>query len=331
MLPSHHYDPTASDLAIKRIGDSAYLVLRSKALWASTQLANTFPMIEQTLANLIREFHALPAESQDAQVVAVEMGGRALHWEAITRLGIVVESLCSLLNAIEAYREERFDDIETALVAHDLDLLKVLEERRRRKIAYWEGIAAVPSKERLLAAGLDAEEARILHGAQRAWAHSHTAKFAQVRRYYTDGIHRLYLRWKHGYTVVSPHVSPIRVANPYPKLREDMDAGFAVVHRRRDGRVIMEVIRSNPDEIKACLAVARVASDLTHGLALAWTIELEDPESRTIVAELSTSMPERAPVVRAMEKWLARDADHFGMIDVLRGLVPEESGNENEQ
>jgi hypothetical protein len=147
---------------------------------------------------------------------------------------------------------------------------------------------------------LSAAERRILLAAARAWAVKAMRSFGVLSTYYSSNLHNVYLRWKHGYTLVDPRASEIRVAHgPSARPQDLFRNSFAVMHEQRDGQRILQVVYSDGDALLTCVNRALDAVALLHSLAMVWVMELEQEEHRTVALG---DMP-----VDLMAKWMGAD------------------------
>jgi len=283
------YSAAAAERAIQRIGRDAYAILRTKAMLGIVRQRQALDSIVAPLSQLVEEMQALPEDASVEQrarlAFEVSSTGQETHWSAILRLGTSVETLCGLLLAFETDREGGARDIAELLVRHDLDLFLVLREKKRKKLSYWEALAGRPAREDLLEAGLTPAESQRLLSEHRSWCTSAMKQFQRISAYYTPARHQVYGKYKHGYTLIDPGVSPLSLdlgTRDAAVVNEALQNSFVVMHQDRTGRRVVHVVRSGGVEIEQTMEEARQVLDLAQKLAVSWLFELEHPLHRVI-------------------------------------------------
>lgn len=321
-VPQEGFDPAHADRAASRIGPVAYAALRSQVFSAAPQLHMGLQALVNGLESsrlrlLARREGGLTQQQVDLQYSDV---GKATHWQAITQYGVIVENLAALLHGLDAYRSGR--DVAAALLDHDLDLLRLLNEKGRGRLSYWEGLLRRPSEAELAAAGLDREEVRAMRSGSRDLGQRMLFRFREVRGYYTPALHSVYTRYKHGYSLITPHVSPLRILATHDREKEIDDAlrhGFAVMHQRRhDGRRVLQVVRTGADEVVECTSLAMRALELTSSLAHSWLMEVEHPEEHALTFAKSNDPATAERQQRAMRTWIGPT---FDAVYELPGII----------
>lgn len=313
LTPSLSFAGPMADRATGAIGHVAYAILRSQAFVALPQLGTTIGTLADPLRVAQERYQSLPEAERAAATGTLELLGRATHWELIGRLGVIVDNLAALMDAVEAYRAGEDVDYAKILLRHELDVLAAVGAKRRRQLSYWERMANAPQQTQLLAAGLTNAEAKALKAGTRRWAFAAVRTMDRLRAYYTERMHHVYLRFKHGYTLVSPGVSRLHVrlrdAKESAAINDALARGFCIIHQTYDGRRILEIVQSSPEDLEACMRTAREAVGLAERLAVAWTLELEHGEGWS-AATIPPPVAERAvwaDYASALRKWAGPD------------------------
>jgi hypothetical protein len=303
LTPNLMFDPAIGARASSRIGHIAYAILRSQVIVA-------LPQLRLSLGNLASALDeaAVRAErtGQQSDRDRANQVGRATHWDAIVRLGIVVENLCATLAALDGYLSDASVDVTTMLLRHDLDLLKVLSEKKRRQLGYWERLAAMPDLQALTDYGLQPEEARAVRRAYRGAAFGLLGSFLELRDYYTPELHQVYLRHKHGYTLVAPSASQLHLKAKDPSgtdLDRALQSGFAVVHQTRERKRVLQIVRSTGTDLADCLRVADAAAELASSVASTWLWMIEHPEGHTLQVLERSEAAQLDLTLRGARKW----------------------------
>jgi len=303
-----------SDLALRaeaRIGHIGYSMLRTQALAATSQLGDTFGILLRGMEHTRREMRGAVSagrfseEEADAQFSEV---GRMLHWQVILTFGVVVENLIAMLIAYDEWVSGS-SDVADAFLHHGLDLIGELDRRSRRRLGYWEQVGRLPSESEVQALGCTGGEATALRAAGRKWAFKQRDDFQAVRSYYTPTMHQLYLRYKHGYSLITPRASPVRMkagaADPLA-VNHALHHGFAVVHRTHDGRTTLQIVQTDFDELSACITAGRRAVRLSRAIGNAWMFQVEHETGHTMSFDIGGGTDD-APARSALLKWVGSD------------------------
>lgn len=275
--PSLLYSVEAADRAISRIGQDAYTILRTKAIFGVwRQQASLRTHLDPLVAALRAQEEAPEADRTRAGLEANSIG-QDIHWQGIVRLGTAIEGLVSTISALEMFRDGSGDPAD-CLLRHDLDLLRVLQERKRRRPGYWE---ALSNREVIVAAAMDPEDTRQLLAANRKWSFGAMTMFGRLQAYYTAPMHAVYAKYKHGYTLVSPTTSPLFLEAGETSRRAELlfrAGGFAVMNQDRVGNRVVYVLETGDTPVELTLTAARDALALTGELATMWLLEVEHPD-----------------------------------------------------
>lgn len=292
--PEAHSNPTlmytreAADRAIGRLGRDGYTVLRTKMFHGLQGQRAAIDTVLGPLEAAIADAAAVEADDEPARYarMSVEFLGLETHWHSIHRVGQAVESLCALIDALDRYRAgSTAAEVSRRLVRHDLDLQRVLQSKKARKLGYWETLGGRPTREALAKAGMTEAESRDLLAESRTWAGKMLRRFKLISDFYTSPLHQVYAKYRHGYTIVNPTFSPLNVMLDGRNAREveaAIEGGLVVMHEAADGRRVIHVVKTGVPEIRVCLDFARFVIDVTRSVATAWLIEVEHPEHRTI-------------------------------------------------
>jgi hypothetical protein len=315
------FSPEAAARAIDKIGRDGYSVLRTKAFRAVAGQRSGIEVVLAPLERAIARRDTFAAGTLDwAQAAEVcELLGNETHWHAINRVGQAVESLCALIAAMEAYRSGAAPaEVSRQLIRHDLNLQPMLRGKRQRKLAFWEQLGARPQLGDLTSAGLSQAEAKALLAAARGWAGQMLRDFQKLSRFYTNALHQIYAKYRHGYTLVSPGLSPLYFEEELaPAVQQSIRRSFVVMHEDEGGRRVVHVVKTGVPEIRLCLDVARFALEITRKLAVAWIIELEHPEGRTLAFDTSA--------LRVARRWFGTSLDEFYDLGAATEPVEEPS------
>lgn len=320
-IPESGFDAALADRAVERVGAAAYAVLRTQVFLATPQLKDSMQALVTTLELSRQRLVAQAGESADRVSLDLEYSevGKAMHWQAITQFGVIVENFAALLHGLDAYRAGA--DVASAFLDHDLDLIGLLNEKRRRRLSYWEQCIRRPSDGELSAAGLDRDEVHAMRAGSRELAQRLAIGFRDVRAYYTPALHSVYTRYKHGYSLVAPHLSPLPVQGQMPQRDAEaaLRGGFAVMHQRRhDGRRVIQVVQTGETELRACVVTALKALSLASTLVHIWLMEVEHPQERSIAIARSDEPATAAVQQHALRKWVG---EAFDSIYSLPGII----------
>jgi len=310
-VPRYFYSDALHAKASGSLGESGYAILRSLAMIAIPQLEQSIDHVVAPMSTRAREIEAMPkGDSRLEAERAFERLGRATHWEVVTRLGIVVEQLVALIAAYEAFEAGDKAGITRGFLRHELDLLKMLGQRPRRRLSYWEAVVQMPTIEDLRGGGLETEEANLLRSGYRTAARQMLTMFDRVRTYYTPALHQIYLRFKHGYTLVDPSASLLRLAGDEQqsqRVQALMQGGFAVVHLSRSDEVIVNLVRSDTDEFNQAVGATEAAVRLCNDFATAWLSRVEHAEGKSL--QVVADPDHKDAMVVALRKWVIGGLD----------------------
>lgn len=324
--PTNYYSKDAAQRASALIGRDAYSILRTKALQGIQRQKQVLGGLAKSFNAAVGELQALPSEApaggRSRLESAVWAVGQETHWSAIQWLGTSIETLGGLIQAFEASRDRTAgNDIAALLLLQDLDVLKVLQQKKRRKLAYWESLAGRPTHEELVKAGLSEAEAKRFLSDNRSSCASMLKRFQEIAAFYTAPMHQVFLKYKHGYTLVDPRMSPLYLetgSHDLADVNAELRSSFAVMHQDRfTGRRVVHLVHSSTSEIQATMDTALLAFDLAQELALSWLLELEHPEHRTAAV---------SGVPRAiLMKWLDQGLDEaYDVTAFLLDNYPED-------
>lgn len=322
--PNFGFDAAAAGRAIGEVGHLGYAVVRTQASSAQTQLEGSLRRVLGIFDAEIARIDGLDGDQKVDAEAGLRALGHALHWEAIDRVGIHVENLATLLAGWDCYRK-RSGDVGEAMLSRDLDLLKALGAKERRKLDYWEALVNLPAREQLLTAGLSTTQARVVRAAYRTAAMRMLSLFEAVRAYYIPGLHSVYTKRKHGYTLLDPAASPLRFRSKDPAgrdLQDAMRAGFAVVHRPRDGlHTMVYIVKSDEDELRGCVAAAADALILSGRIARGWLTRIEHSHGRSMNVEIPEDPDDKREFIAGLQTWFgAGYGSAYSMEELFAGL-----------
>lgn len=143
----------------------------------------------------------------------------------------------------------------------------------------------------------------------------------RVRAFYTPELHGVYTKRKHGYTIIDPSRSMIRLTNGGEAADAMLQHGFAVAHRTWSGRVMLSIVRSNGAELDALFSTIADALRVSFSLVNAWLGHLEHAHGRTTSLEGGTDQDDRRRLAAAARSWLSDGWPDLFSVDEYFQLV----------
>jgi hypothetical protein len=308
LSPDDLFPTAGARRAVEAIGGDAYALLRTLALEGWHILHDAVANDDKLLREVLEE---PPAGNSGDAGARVYRAATVAHWQVLAHLAIAIERLTSLASAVQLHRAGQGLAAGRQLVDHPAEPLSVLGAGRLHTPEGWRAVGGVPRATELEQAGLSSDAAFALDAEAERWAAEMASRWVDLSSFYTRDVHRVFLGFKHGFSLVSPRVAEIKFAlsaGDLADVRDDLTHGFAVLCVGRDGSRWLQVVRSDPDELRNALRAADRAIAGLRSLSMAWLLELEHPAGRAF-AFRRPSDERREPFQRGVREWLGADLD----------------------
>lgn len=267
--------------------------LRLQNAWAATYLGPqsysllsgyTFFALPQRLASLLDLGAQVDRLSSTVPFTWTERERiHMLHWLAVSQVCMLVEEFAALISAVRAWRNARKDVATTYLGWRD-DPTAVLDDPIVGTREDWEYLSNYAGHDRLRDLGLTEAEASSFASALDVSLMLITEGVTWARAFFTDEIRRIYARFKHGFSLLSPLSTPIHLdveLTDHAARHMMLESIFIMDYQRRRQPQLL-AMRSTAYDFSGALQTAARVAGLNSFLATTLVAEARSPEHRAI-------------------------------------------------
>ncbi|MEX0629684.1 MAG: hypothetical protein WEE67_04505 [Chloroflexota bacterium] len=201
--PDNELIHAETELGMDYLGVQSYSLLTGYVAFALPQRLKSLIQLGHEADGLAARFG--PTPGWDARE-RLEM----IQWVAASQVCMMIEELAALTTAIAAWRS-RHVDIATTYLRWQGDITETIRDVAWNRREFWADLVAYPGHAQLPAIGMTAEEVKAFRPLVDG-----TLELAQLgvewaRTFFTEEMRRVYVRFKHGFSLVSPLTAPVAI------------------------------------------------------------------------------------------------------------------------
>lgn len=280
---------------------SEYLGLQSYSLLtAYAQFA--LPQRLQGLLGMGREAEVIAARGEPPTFTDRERL-HMIQWLAASQVCMMIEELAALATAVAVWRDTGADIAETYLEWRGNITTTICSAEWERR-EYWAALVGYPGHAALGNLGLTEQEARVFTPLVDETLDLVLLGLRWAREFFTDDVRRVYARFKHGFSLVSPLSTPVALDTELADKASSalLQGSLLVLDRDRRGPTRLLAMRCTGYDLGGVLQAATLVAGTVKFLAMSLVVAARSPLHRGIALatrkiEPLTEMQQRAHAV----------------------------------